>query len=149
MRGIVLVEGAVDFAALVQWGVTAEWLCIALLGTAHARVVAHLAAQHRGSPVVIALDQDKPGKEAALKTALALGEVGMTCYIVIDADRQAHHQASSATALDQARAELALIDEIAKQGFARWVHWRNHAKDCGDLLMQGEAGREQFLRALL
>ena len=148
VHGIVLVEGAVDFAALVQWGVTAEWLCIALLGTAHARVVAHLAARQRGFPVVIALDQDKAGKEAALKTALALREVGMSSCVVIDADRQAYHHAGSVPASDQVRAELALVNEIAKQGFARWVHWHNHTKDCGDLLMQTD-GAVLFHQALV
>ena len=146
-RGIVLVEGAVDFAALVQWRLANEWLCIALLGTAHARVVAHLSQHHRSAPVLIARDQDKPGKEAALKTALSLREVGVSASIVVDADRQADLLMRRVTLLENAQAELALVDEITHRGLARFVHWRNRAKDCGDLLVQTD-GNTLFHQAL-
>ena len=148
-RGVVLVEGAVDFAALIQWGLPSEWLCIALLGTAHAQVVTHLANRHLDVSVVIALDQDKAGKEAALKAALALREAGIPSSIVVDADRYAQHQAQTAKP-DSVQAEQSLIDEIVRLGLVRWVHWHNQAKDCGDLLMQqaGASGRELFLQAL-
>lgn len=134
-RGCILVEGAVDFAALVQWQLSENWLCIALLGTAYARVVVYLRQTFPHLPVLIMLDQDKAGKAAALKTALALQEVGIQSHIVIDVDRPI-------SALEQA-----LVDEMAQHQLICAVHWQGRTKDCGDLLLQQD-GRQQFMQAI-
>jgi len=134
-RGCILVEGAVDFAALVQWQLSGDWLCIALLGTAYARVVAHLRQAFPHLPVLIVLDQDKAGKAAALKAALALQDVGIQSRIVIDVDRLISPP------------EQPLVDEMNQHQLVCPVHWRGRAKDCGDLLSQPD-GRQQFMQAI-
>lgn len=142
-RGILLVEGAIDFAALVQWGMTNEWLCVGLLGTAHGKVIEQLARQHSRAQVTLALDQDAAGKDAALKAALALRELGLQPIIVVDADRHARQRASA-----NAAREVAVVEQMQQHDLVRWVHWHATAKDCGDLLMQGNAGEAMFQQAV-
>ena len=50
-RGAIVVEGPVDYAALAQWGLDAEFALLALLGTAHAKAIPRLAALGAGRRV--------------------------------------------------------------------------------------------------
>ena len=133
-RGIMLIEGAVDFAALVQWGMPQAWLCVGLLGTAHSAVIEQLAQHHSHAQVVLLLDQDAAGKDAALKASLALRERGLQPLIVVDADRHAQQQTFLAanlrlqsTALASVSREVALVEQMQQHGLVRWVHWRGEA----------------------
>ena len=154
-RGIVLVEGAIDFAALVQWGMLRDWLCVGLLGTAHSAVIERLAQNHSRSQVLILLDQDAAGKDAAFKAALALRKRGLQPTIVVDADR--HNQQCAflnanprlqQTALASVLREVSLVEQMQAQQLLCWVHWRGEAKDCGDLLAMGEAGECLFAQVV-
>lgn len=104
--GVIWVEGPFDLASLVQWDLDADYLLVGLLGTAHAKAIAHLQSQILDVPHYIALDQDDAGEQAA------------------DAMR---------TALDN--------DRVTR------VRWAS-AKDCGELLKEGNAGRMRFLEAM-
>lgn len=104
-RGAILVEGPLDFAALVQWGLDREYLLVCALGTAHARALQVIRTRAPEMPVCIATDMDAAGEASAAKVAAKLGAQ------------------------------------------AQRVRWAG-AKDCGELLAQGEAGRCTFLRAL-
>jgi DNA primase len=64
-RGVIWIEGAFDLAALVQWGLDADYLLIALLGTAHAQTMAMLRDHFAATSHIIALDQDDAGEQAA------------------------------------------------------------------------------------
>ncbi len=154
-RGIMLIEGAVDFAALLQWGMPQAWLCVGLLGTAHSAVIEQLAQHHPHAQVVLLLDQDAAGKDAALKASLALRERGLQPLIVVDADRHAQQQTFLAanprlqnTALTSVSREVFLVEQMQQHGLVRWVHWSGEAKDCGDLLMQAETGEAMFWQAV-
>lgn len=142
-RGVLIVEGAIDFATLVQWGMPSDWLCIGLLGTAHGKVTESLAAQHTQARVRLVLDQDTAGKDAALKAALALREHGLQPSIVVDADR--HAQQCTSTNVSR---EIALVEQLQQHSLVHWVHWCGMAKDCGDLLMQGQVGEAMFQQAV-
>jgi len=162
-RGIVLVEGAFDAAALVQWHIHAEWLVVALLGTGHRKVMERLSETHSGADVVLLLDQDKAGKQAALNVATELLACGFHPRIVIDADRHTQvesrlaNQPSRTTtsngsqqqALQQKmRQELALVEAIDARQLSHWVNWGGAVKDPGDLLMLGEPGRRLLQQAM-
>jgi DNA primase len=76
--GVIWVEGPFDVAALVQWGLDADYLLVGLLGTAHAQmrnIVNHCSP---ALPHYIALDQDNPGEQAAekLRGSLQASSVG-------------------------------------------------------------------------
>jgi DNA primase len=64
-RGVIWVEGPFDVAALVQWGLDANYLLIALLGTAYMHAVERLQDHFANVPHYIALDQDDAGEQAA------------------------------------------------------------------------------------
>ena len=156
-RGALLVEGAVDFAAALQWGAHWSWLVVALLGTAHGATVEEVANRvGLGQPVLMLLDQDKPGKEAAFKAALALAARGLRPYVVMDADRHAHTTSAlrfdagstaddaTTTCRTTRQREYELVQAITSRGFAQWVRWGDVVKDPGDLLALGECGRRLF-----
>jgi DNA primase len=107
-RGVILVEGPVDYAALLQWGLDADYHLMALLGTAHGRTVQQLTSMSPRPRVAIALDQDQAGLDAAQRVTRELVERGLNTTILT---------------------------------------WTG-AKDCGELLQQGERGRAAFAQAL-
>ncbi len=72
-RGVILVEGPVDFAALMQWRLDAKYLLVCSLGTAHARALDAIQTHAPVSPVFLACDMDAAGEAAALKIAERLG----------------------------------------------------------------------------
>lgn len=151
--GTIIVEGAVDFAALVQWGLPADYACVALLGTAHGMALDWLIARGLiASPTRIVLDQDMAGRQNALSLARALAARGYAPKVVMCRHRYAQAAAAARSDPDpQARArwqaEVDLSRRIAEAGFALGVDWGG-AKDCGDLLQRGAAGREAFAQAL-
>jgi DNA primase len=63
--GVIWVEGPFDVAALVQWGLDADYCIVGLLGTAHASMHSILAECPPASPHYLALDQDDAGERAA------------------------------------------------------------------------------------
>jgi DNA primase len=63
--GVIWVEGPFDVAALVQWGLAADYRIVGLLGTAHASMHRILAECPPESPHYLALDQDDAGERAA------------------------------------------------------------------------------------
>jgi DNA primase len=71
-RGVIIVEGPFDLAALLQGGFAEAHLLIALLGTGHTRGLQLLHTVADGLPIYVALDQDAPGQLAARKLADAL-----------------------------------------------------------------------------
>lgn len=140
--GAVIVEGAVDFAALVQWEISRSYACVALMGTAHGLALDWLIRRRvPASPVRIVLDQDGAGWSNALKLARALAERGYTPKVALCRDR---YMAARRAGMS---ADLAAADQIAAEGFALGVNWGG-AKDCGDLLKQGAQGRTLFEQAL-
>ncbi len=107
-RGVIVVEGPFDYAALVQWGLDATFQLVALLGVGHTKAMSDLARTETKPRVLIALDQDRAGQDGALRLVSALTEHGVSSAV---------------------------------------LQW-NGAKDCGELLQQGEQGRVTFERAL-
>lgn len=81
-RGVIVVEGPFDYAALVQWGFDATYQLVALLGTGHTRAVSDLACMVPKPRVLIALDQDKAGQDAALRLMSALVERGLRVTVL-------------------------------------------------------------------
>ena len=77
-RGVIIVEGPFDFAALMQWGLDADFGLIALLGTAHAKAVEWLTVLRPRPSVFLALDQDPAGQDAAVRLTNALTERGLS-----------------------------------------------------------------------
>jgi|GEM_PF-2263856 len=161
-RGVIFVEGAVDFAVLVQWGLDAEWLIVGLLGTASEAAVHLLLASRQLPPTaVLALDQDWAGKQAALKLARILRDRGVKSKVPVDADR---HEAISAWVermeqkpelsareaekLPSGQSEIETIAELTTDGFVHWVRWGNRVKDPGDLGARGAEGQAMLLQAL-
>ncbi|NJM39647.1 MAG: toprim domain-containing protein [Anaerolineae bacterium] len=153
-KGIILVEGVLDCAALVQWQIHAEWMIVAILGTGHRKVIDKLVKACPGARVIVLLDQDKPGKEAALKAADALIEGGLEPKIAMDRDRQTKVEAflsapnKPAQAMQKAQSELKVVEEVQKRNLAHWVYWGASVKDPGDLLQLGEQGRGLLLQAI-
>jgi DNA primase len=88
-RGVIVVEGPVDYAALVQWGLDAEFGLMALLGTGHAKAIPRLAELAARQRVLIALDQDKAGQDAALRLMSALTERGLRARVSVLTWREA------------------------------------------------------------
>ena len=161
-RGTIWVEGAFDVAALVQWGLGADYLIVGLLGTASESVVERVIAQLPPNSL-IALDQDLAGKQAALKLATHLREQGLHPAVLVDADRHDRVTACLAhmktkpqpsdhererTKLLMGEAEVAITQTLSDQQFSRWVRWGNHHKDPGSLCKLGQPGRTLFLAAL-
>ena len=159
-RGSIFVEGAVDFALMLQWGLDRDYLLVGLLGTAFEFVIEQLISK-MSPAAVICTDQDWPGKQTALKLATALRERGIQPYVLMDADR--HQQVLAWVArtekktrlsdpqrekLPKGRAEIKTVQSLMEQRFIQWVHWENKAKDPGDLGALGEHGRLLFLDAL-
>ena len=107
VQGVIVVEGPIDLAALVQWGVDQHYLVIALLGTAHTRAL-EIIRETRPERVLLALDQDAAGTRAARDMQDALAAIAIPAIRLV---------------------------------------WSG-AKDCGELLQQGEAGRTHFLALL-
>ncbi len=159
-RGTIWVEGAFDFAALVQWGLDADYLLIGMLGTACESIVQALLPQL--SPhAIVCTDQDLAGKQAALKLALLLREHGVQPVVLADIER---HQLVSAwvtraqhkphlseherAKLTRGQSELAVVNTLIEQCLIRWVRWGNRVKDPGDLCKMVERGRQWFLDAL-
>ena len=161
-RGAIFVEGAVDFAVLVNWGLDGEWLIVGLLGTACEAVVKDLTSSGQlPLRAVLALDQDWAGKQAALKLALALGQHGVRSTVLVDADRhdvvgawvrRAEQKfeltAREAAKLSSGQSEIETVAELSTAGFAHWVHWGNGVKDPGDLGARGEEGRAMLIGVL-
>lgn len=71
-KGAIVVEGPFDLAALVQWGLDDDYLCIALLGTGE-RAALPLLNLHK--PIYLALDQDAAGQQAAQRLGNHLRQV--------------------------------------------------------------------------
>ncbi len=107
-RGVVIVEGPFDYAALVQWRLDAHFQLMALLGVGHTRAVNDLLLMRPKPRVLIALDQDQAGHDAALKLMSTLTDRGIRTTILT---------------------------------------WPG-AKDCGELLQQGDHGKGIFERSL-
>jgi DNA primase len=63
--GVIWVEGPFDVAALVQWGLDADYRIVGLLGTAHASMHSIIAECSPAAPQYIALDQDDAGERAS------------------------------------------------------------------------------------
>jgi DNA primase len=159
-RGTIWVEGAFDFATLVQWGIDAEYLLIGMLGTAFESIVQTLLT--RLSPhAIVCTDQDLAGKQAALKLALLLREHGVQPVVLADVERQQLVSAWVARAqhnpdlseperakLTRGKRELAVVDTLVEHRWVRWVRWGHRIKDPGDLCKMGERGRRWFLDAL-
>ena len=103
VQGVIVVEGPIDLAALVQWGIDQHYLVIALLGTAHTRAL-EIIRETRPERVLLALDQDAAGTRAARDMQDALAAIAIPAIRLV---------------------------------------WSG-AKDCGELLQQGEAGRTHF-----
>ena len=137
LDGSIITEGAVDFAALVEWGLHERYLCIGLLGTAHRSALERLLPTLK-APVLLALDQDMAGKRAALQLAQALRAHGIAASIALDVDRPSIAKSDD---------ESLLMQTITAEGFARIVHWRG-AKDLGDLLINDQLGQAAFRQAL-
>lgn len=132
--GSVVVEGAFDFAALVQWGFDRHFQCVGLLGTAHSRVMSSLV-----SPVWIWLDQDRAGKESALKLALTLTESGLRVLVPIDFDRHEQLRSRASACSDEREraalgAEADIGDALRAMGVTARVRWGGAVKDPADLL---------------
>ena len=134
--GSIITEGAVDFAALVEWGLHERYVCVGLLGTAHRSTLEQIMP-HLAPPVLLALDQDLAGKRAALQLAQALRAKGIAVSIAHDLDRN-----TCQTACDET-----VTQTIIAEGFARPVHWSG-AKDLGDLLADVHLGQSAFVQAL-
>ena len=157
-RGIVMVEGTFDAAALIQWQMDAEWLVVALLGTGHRKAIQRLSHSHSGAAVVLLLDQDKAGKEAALKAAVELHAHGLQPRVILDRDRHTNIETwlaerSSVTVTSgqprqKAQQEIAVVADLQARQWIRWVNWGGVIKDPGDLLMLGERGRTLLMQAL-
>jgi DNA primase len=81
-RGVIIVEGPIDVAALVQWQLHHDFMLLALLGTAHTKAVDMLVQQHPDAPIFIATDRDNAGQAAALKLASPLIERGLPATIL-------------------------------------------------------------------
>ena len=146
VRGTIITEGAFDYATLVEWGLDAEYRLIALLGTAHRQALT-LLGDNVQSPVVLALDQDSPGKQAAVALAELLTAQGKTVRIPIDADRwrKLKTQASSDPAVQQ---ELTNVQRMAERSWAIRVHWQQ-AKDLNELQTRAGLGQTAFESALI
>jgi DNA primase len=126
--GTLVVEGAVDLAALAQWGYGRYYRLVAMLGTGERAVLPYLVG-----PVTVLPDQDGAGWGAARRLAEAL-QPGRTVRVLVC--RQAYARlraAGDAAALAHAQA---LLDA----GVVVGVEWGG-AKDVGDLLQRGESGR--------
>lgn len=159
-RGSIIVEGAVDFALLLQWGLDSDYLLIGLLGTAFEVALAQVISQM--SPIAyICTDQDWVGKQTALKLAAALKKRGIQPIVFVDADRNqsvgewvARTQQKSKLSeqernkLPKGQAEMRAVQALIQQDCVQWVHWGNRAKDPGDLGTRGEEGKQVFLTAL-
>jgi DNA primase len=160
-RGTIWVEGAFDFAALVQWGLDEEYLLVGMLGTACESIVQMLLP--RLTPhAILCTDQDFAGKQAALKLATFLSAHGITSTVIADADRHQRvtawvaHARQQTPLSDRARVkliqgqkELEAVETLVSQHCIRWVRWGNAAKDPGDLCKLGERGQRLFFDALL
>ena len=81
-RGVIVVEGPVDYAALVQWKLDADFQLMALLGVGHTKAVNDLTLMRPKPRVLIGLDQDQAGHDAALKLMSALTERGIRTTIL-------------------------------------------------------------------
>lgn len=159
-HGSIWVEGAFDLAALVQWGLSDDYLLIGLLGTAFEAVVQHLLPRLPPN-ACICTDQDAAGKQAALKLATVLAAHGIQPRVFADADRHALVSAWVARTekkrrlsdrerkkLTEGTVEVETVQALTEQRFIRWVRWANTAKDPGDLGAMGERGRTMFLDGL-
>ena len=142
-------------------------MCIASLGTAQSRTLGVLA-QHKVTRVVHLTDQDWAGISAGFKLASALADSGVNAQVVVDLDRQATItsrvaglDASLRTILLEAgqappaqlaewRAvhEVDLVRRLNDMGWVRGVHWKDLAKDAGDLLGFKMRGRQMIEQAL-
>jgi DNA primase len=107
-RTAIVVEGPMDYAALVQWGLDAEFQLMALLGTGRTRAMGHFMALSPKPRVLLALDQDQPGQDATRR----------------------------------------FMSELAGCGVHATILTWHGAKDCGELLQQGERGKAAFEQAL-
>ncbi|NJM41748.1 MAG: toprim domain-containing protein [Anaerolineae bacterium] len=75
--GIIVVEGPMDLAALMQWRLDQDYALWALLGTGTTTAMTMLLQSRPKQLVFIALDQDKPGQEAATKLSHTMRERGI------------------------------------------------------------------------
>ena len=147
-QGVIVVEGPIDAAALLQWGLATTHRIVALLGTAHHAALTMLGQNAASAlPVVIALDQDAAGKAAALRLAVALRERGISAQVLVDRDRHRRIRTLAKQGDAHAQHECGLVKALIDAGVIHGVHWGD-AKDPGELLMHGEAGRESFVAGL-
>ena len=73
-RGAIWVEGPVDYAALVQWGLDPDYLLVCSLGTAHTRAIEIILARNPHGVTYVAADQDHAGDESVGRILRGLGE---------------------------------------------------------------------------
>ena len=149
--GIILVEGPMDLAPCLQWGLHERHLIVSLLGVGYEAVLATLQKQCSGTtPLFVLLDQDNPGKRAAIALTRSAKSVGFgNVYVAVDRDRFAiaKQQATQQTGEgDDARTHLQLVKELLKLDVVVGVNWQN-IKDPGDLLMVS-TGEQLLLSAL-
>jgi DNA primase len=147
--GIVVVEGPMDLAPCLQWGLHERYLIVTLLGVGYEAVLTMLRKQCAGhTPLFVALDQDNPGKRAALALARSARSAGF-CDVRVMVDRDRHatakQQATEPIAAD-AQAHLQWVKELLGLGVVIGVNWRS-AKDPGDLL-NSPKGEQLLLSAL-
>ena len=161
-QGAIVVEGPMDAAALLQWGLDQEFLIVCLLGVGFDAVMSLLTAACLGKPVFLALDQDNAGKRAALKHAAVLNARGLSCSVMVDRDR---YDAARKTVRDlsstpsakltdaqldemqSAQQHLPLVKELLKLGIVKGVNWGG-AKDHAEMLPLEEAGQRHFREGL-
>ena len=160
--GCIVVEGAMDAAALRQWGLHHEYLVIALLGVGHHAIIEYSLSHAGGKPIYLSLDQDNAGKQASLQLAETLSAKGIQARVLVDRDRYntalaltrrlqtfslrgAPNQIEKRIAAAQQHIELVVWLESHR--WIRWVHWRG-VKDAGALLPEQGRGRAMFVAAL-
>ncbi len=138
VEGIILVEGSLDLAPCLQWGLHERYLIVTLLGVGYEAMLTMLQKQCTGNtPMFVLLDQDNPGKRAALSLVRSAKSAGFSnVYAAVDRDRYAlaKQLATQQTSKGgDARAHLRLVKELLKLDVVVGVNWHT-IKDPGDLL---------------
>jgi 5S rRNA maturation endonuclease (ribonuclease M5) len=148
VKGVILVEGPMDVAALLQWGLDKDYLIVSLLGVGFEAVLSLAVNACTGKPVILALDQDNAGKAAALKHAALLQEQGHVCRVLVDRDRydaartcvevlgkvgQGALSLEQVTELEIANQHVSLVRELRALKAVIGVNWQR-AKDHAEML---------------
>ncbi|NJM39264.1 MAG: hypothetical protein HC853_00120 [Anaerolineae bacterium] len=163
--GVILVEGPMDAAALLEWEVDDTWQVICLFGVGLDTILPQLlsaSSETLHKPrVILSLDQDTAGVQAACSQAKVLDAQRITCCAIVDRDqyvavrtkarrmRSLMHplRKEDAAAMEDVDRYLLSVRDLVKRNQILGSHFGG-CKDLNELLMRGQVGRAAFAAAL-